>query len=43
MRRIIQEAEDVAAQDIYDLHQHEPDILEVMMGIYDKGYDVGWA
>lgn len=41
VRRIIQEAEDVAAQDIYDLHQHEPDILEVMMGIYDKGYDVG--
>ena len=24
VRRIIQEAEDVAAQDIYDLHQHEP-------------------
>ena len=41
VRRIIQEAEDVAAQDIYDLHQHEPDILEVMMGNYDKGYDVG--
>lgn len=41
VRRIIQEAEDVAAQDIFDLHQHEPDILEVMMGIYDKGYDVG--
>ena len=41
VRRIIQEAENVAAQDIYDLHQHEPDILEVMMGIYDKGYDVG--
>ena len=41
VRRIIQEAEDVAAQDIYDLPQHEPDILEVMMGIYDKGYDVG--
>lgn len=41
VRRIIQEAEDVAAQDIYDLHQHEPDILEEMMGIYDKGYDVG--
>lgn len=41
VRRIIQEAEDVAAQDIYDLHQHQPDILEVMMGIYDKGYDVG--
>ena len=43
VRRIIQEAEDVAAQDIYDLHQHEPDILEVMMGNYDKGYDVGMS
>lgn len=32
---------DISDADIYDLSEHKEDILDIMMGNYDRGYEVG--
>lgn len=41
VRRIISEAQEVDADEVYDLSQHQDEIMRSMMGMDDKGYDVG--
>lgn len=41
VQRIIAEAQGISDADIYDLSEHKEDILDIMMGNYDRGYEVG--
>ena len=41
VQRIISEAQGISDADIYDLSEHKEDILDIMMGNYDRGYEVG--
>lgn len=41
VQRIISEAQGISDADIYDLSEHKEDILDIMMGNYDHGYEVG--
>ena len=41
VKRIIAEAQGISDADIYDLSEHKEDILDIMMGNYDRGYEVG--
>ena len=41
VQRIIAEAQGISDADIYDLSEHKEDILAIMMGNYDRGYEVG--
>lgn len=41
VKRIIAEAQGISDADIYDLSEHKEDILAIMMGNYDRGYEVG--
>lgn len=41
VRRIIDEAQLVTAENIFDLEEHADGIMQYMMGHYDHGYDVG--
>ena len=41
VQRIIAEAQGISDADIYDLSEHKEDILNIMMGNYDRGYEVG--
>lgn len=41
VQRIIAEAQGISDADIYDLSEHKEDILDIMMGNYDHGYEVG--
>lgn len=41
VQRIIAEAQGISDADIYDLTEHKEDILDIMMGNYDRGYEVG--
>ena len=41
VQRIIAEAQGISDADIYDLSEHKEDILDIMMGNYDQGYEVG--
>ena len=37
VQRIIAEAQGISDADIYDLSEHKEDILDIMMGNYDRG------
>lgn len=41
VRRIIAEAKRVGNEEVYDTELHKQDIVEVMLGHYDHGYEIG--
>ena len=41
VRRIIENPKDLGMANVYTVQGHEDDIMQVMLGIYDRGYDVG--
>ena len=41
VRRIIEEAKPVNEGDVYDLEENSDEVLDILMGNYDHGYEVG--
>ena len=41
VRRIIGEAKELGTEEVYTVAEHEQEIVQVMLGNYDHGYDIG--
>ena len=41
VRRVILEAKELGVEEVYTVADHEQEIMQVMMGHYDRGYSIG--